>query len=215
MSVPLKTPHAALSWFLHSSFVWMSWLKRKCFAGYKEDVAGKKWRKVDSTDKILRTGWYTAGKRAGHVWRGAITCPPGPGRPTGVSRGRVDGRGRCLPRRAKANSSYCCLSLRCSAVRVRHDTCLHFELAECRGPNVKPTLGRHLAFPEIALQYTLFNNNTPHSEQRWTVLIRQLLHTFQWQRATQWPTLNCFNQTTVHAQSRASSLFNYQVNVVI
>ena len=44
----------------------------------------------------------------------------------------------------------------------------------------------------------LFNNNTPHSQQRWTVIFRQLLHTFQWQHATQWATLNCFNQTIVH-----------------
>ena len=47
-------------------------------------------------------------------------------------------------------------------------------------------------------QYTFFNNNTPHGEQRWTVLIRQLLHTFQWQHATQWATLNYFNQIIVH-----------------
>ena len=46
--------------------------------------------------------------------------------------------------------------------------------------------------------YTFFNNNTPHGEQRWTVLIRQLLHTYQWQHATQWATRNCINQTIVH-----------------
>ena len=33
------------------------------------------------------------------------------------------------------------------------------------------------------------------------------IHPFQWQHATQWATLNCFNQTTVHAQTRATSLF--------
>ena len=47
-------------------------------------------------------------------------------------------------------------------------------------------------------QYTFCNNNAPHGEQRWTVLIRQLLHTFQWQHTTQWATRNCFNQTIVH-----------------
>ena len=46
--------------------------------------------------------------------------------------------------------------------------------------------------------YTFFNNNTPHCEQHWTVLIRQLLHTYQWQHASQWATQNCFNQTIVH-----------------
>ena len=40
--------------------------------------------------------------------------------------------------------------------------------------------------------------NTPHSEQCWTFLIRQLLHAFQWQHATRWATLNCFKQTIVH-----------------
>ena len=50
----------------------------------------------------------------------------------------------------------------------------------------------------LSIQYTFFNNNTPYGEQRWAVLIRQLLHTFQWQHATQWATLNCFNQTIVH-----------------
>ena len=58
----------------------------------------------------------------------------------------------------------------------------------------------------LMCQYTLFNNNMSYSEQRWTVLIRQLLHTFQWQHATQWATPNCFNQTTVNAQTRAISL---------
>ena len=47
-------------------------------------------------------------------------------------------------------------------------------------------------------QYTFSNNNTSHGEQRWTVLIRQLLHTYQWQHATQWATRNCFNQPIVH-----------------
>ena len=44
-------------------------------------------------------------------------------------------------------------------------------------------------------EHTFLNNNTPHGEQRRTVLIRQLLHTVQWQHATQWATPNCFNQT--------------------
>ena len=65
---------------------------------------------------------------------------------------------------------------------------------------------RYMRIDELLVEYTLFNNNTPHSEQRWTVLIRQLLHTFQWQHATQWPTLNCFNQTTVHAHSFKQSI---------
>ena len=51
-------------------------------------------------------------------------------------------------------------------------------------------------------KYTFLNNNTPHSEKRRTVLIRQLLHTVQWQHATQWATPNCFNQTNC---SRANS----------
>ena len=53
-------------------------------------------------------------------------------------------------------------------------------------------------FISLSFPYTFFNNNTPHGEQRWTVLIRQLLHTYQWQQATQWATRNCFNQTIVH-----------------
>ena len=44
----------------------------------------------------------------------------------------------------------------------------------------------------ILVLYTFFNNNTPHGEQRWTVLIRQLGHTFQWQHATQWATPELF-----------------------
>ena len=49
--------------------------------------------------------------------------------------------------------------------------------------------------PKLGLVYTFLNNNTPHSEQHRTVLIRQLLHTVQWQHATQWATPNCFIQT--------------------
>ena len=44
--------------------------------------------------------------------------------------------------------------------------------------------GRFIAIFRILRQYTFLNNNTPHSEQRRTVLIRK----------------------TVHAKTRASSL---------
>ena len=57
-------------------------------------------------------------------------------------------------------------------------------------------------FLNITLEYTFLNNNTPHSEQRRTVLIRQLLHTVQWKHATQLATPNYFNQTNC---SRANS----------
>ena len=61
--------------------------------------------------------------------------------------------------------------------------------------------------------YTFFNNNTPHGEQRWTVLIRQLLHTFQWQHATQWATLNCFNQTVVHCAKSCKQSITPQTTI--
>ena len=60
---------------------------------------------------------------------------------------------------------------------------------------------RQCRFTNKFTQYTFLNNNTPHSEQRRTVLIRQLLHTVQWQQGTQWATPNCFNQTIVTHRS--------------
>ena len=35
----------------------------------------------------------------------------------------------------------------------------------------------------------------------------EVIHPFQLQHATQWPKLNCFVQTNVHAQTRAKSIF--------
>ena len=73
------------------------------------------------------------------------------------------------------------------------------------------TVSLELSYIHDDRQYNFFDNNTPHGEQRWTVLIRQLLHTFQWQHATQWATLNCFNQTIVHcANSCKQSITLYQ-----
>ena len=75
------------------------------------------------------------------------------------------------------------------------------ELRTWKAAVLTTTLG-----PRPGPVYTHFNNNTSHSEQRWTVSIRQLSHISQWQHATQWVMLHCTNQTTVHAQTRASSL---------
>ena len=58
--------------------------------------------------------------------------------------------------------------------------------------------------------YSFLNNNTPHSEQRRTVLIRQLLYTVQWQHATQWATPNRFKQTNCScANSCKQSILYY------
>ena len=73
-----------------------------------------------------------------------------------------------------------------------HTTIVKQEFASIYIPDICSYL-YNMYYYSSSEQYTLFNNNTPHSEQRWTVLIRQLLHTFQWQSTTQWPTLNCLN----------------------
>ena len=69
------------------------------------------------------------------------------------------------------------------------------------------------------IRYTLFNNNTPQSEQRWNVLIRQLLHTFNDNTPHSERRWTVLIRQTVHAQTRASSLlklrYMYQLYIVI